>query len=483
MPYLPNLSIKTALPLYIPWLLAEIVAYDPVLSYFIAWTGSFFIFYITIWSPLKYTSEDLPASEQNMRPVVLVQLIFAGFMSCTSIFYFLDHLCPSGMGDLISCTFLPNDQTLRIATCQRLSLLAHAALTTGIIFFTKKLPLPRYTIGPGLPKLVFRICLFSIITGLGITFFPGLIQLKQPLLNLAFTCAAYLFVHAFKNKRLHIALLAGITIAINIALSAISGFKEALILNFIQISFVAYPIYKRIVVVLSVPLIYGLLFLLPTFNTIIRSQSWIKKKPKVESGIEAYGSFFEEDAQQKISTNNWEFLTTRFSEMAMFTQYVQQVPDQYPYYGLQILEDAFSALIPRIIWPEKPSTEKIAMERVYRTGVVNRASTVSAKTRPVVDAYLSGGSAGVFIAMLIYGILVQSICNTAEALFGGYHLGCMIIFNSLFQSLWRGNTFEFLLNNILYGYILMLVIHWILKKTHVIIPSTQHEDHTHYTFV
>ena len=483
MHYLPNRSKKIVLTLYLPWVLAEIVAYDPVISYFVAWTGSFFVFYISIWSPLKYIGGDLPANQQSMRPVVLVQLIFAGFMCCTSIFYFLNHLCPGGMDNLHSCIFLPNDQTFRIATCQRLSLLAHAALTTGIIFFTKKLPQLRYTIGLGLPKLVFRICLFSSLTGLGITFFPGLIQLRQPLLNLAFTCAAYLFVHGLKNKRHHIALLAGITIAINITISATSGFKEALILNFIQISFIAYPVFKRTVIFLAVPSVYALLFLLPTFNTIIRNQSWVKKKPKVESGIEAYSSFFEEDAQQKITTNNWEFLTTRFSEMAMFSQYVQQVPDRYPYYGLRILEDAFRALIPRILWPDKPSTEKIAMERVYRTGVVNRASPVSAKTRPVVDAYLSGGSAGVLITMLIYGILVQAICNTAEALFGGYHLGCMIIFNSLFQSLWRGNTLEFMLNNILYGYILMLTIHWILKKTRLIIPKTQHDDHTHYTFL
>jgi len=72
--------------------------------------------------------------------------------------------------------------------------------------------------------------------------------------------------------------------------------------------------------------------------------------------------------------------------------------------------------------------------------------------------------------MLIYGILTQSICNKAEKLFGGYDLGCIVIFNSLFQSLWRGNTFEFLLNNILYSYILMMIIHWILRRTKTLIP-------------
>src|SRR4051812_19506985 len=93
MLFIRNLSkTKTLLPVYLPWLLSLSTSYYPVLSYLIAWLGSFFIFYITIRSPLSYHSIDTQLKDQIMRPIVLVQLIFAGFMCCTSIFYFAAHL-------------------------------------------------------------------------------------------------------------------------------------------------------------------------------------------------------------------------------------------------------------------------------------------------------------------------------------------------------------------------------------------------------
>jgi hypothetical protein len=208
----------------------------------------------------------------------------------------------------------------------------------------------------------------------------------------------------------------------------------------------------------------------------------VQKKSRAQAGSKAYETFFNEQNGQEIAYNNWEFLTNRFSEIGMFTTYVKQVPDQYPYYGTEIIQNSLIALIPRVLWNEKPNTERLAMKRVYKAGVANQSSVVSAKTRPVVDAYLSAGMPGVFIAMLIYGVLAQAICNRAEYLFGGYQFGCMIIFNGLFQPLWRGNTFEFLINNILYAYILMIVLHWILRKTRIITPFI-HESNTHHSIL
>lgn len=78
--------------IYIPWLLAECLQFNPVVSYFTSWLGSFIVFYFSLISPLKYHSIDRPLKYQILRPIVLIQLIFAGFMCCTSIFYFMDHM-------------------------------------------------------------------------------------------------------------------------------------------------------------------------------------------------------------------------------------------------------------------------------------------------------------------------------------------------------------------------------------------------------
>lgn len=467
-----SLSKKVIIPLYIPWIVSEMTRYHEVLSYFIAWTGSFLIFYLTISSSAKYISLDLPPVNQAMRPIVMIQLFFAGFMCCTSIFYFLDHMGYQFLTDVSGSTFQANEQTARIAKCQRLALLAHTALITGIILTTKAFPPVKYKIKSKSIPLVIKMCVLSFFIATCLTFTPGLIQFKQPLLNISVSCSAFILVSGSVHKNRLYIFFGIVTFGLSTISSIFTGFKESLILNIILITFLAYPYYKRTVLMLSVPCIYILMYILPTFTTIIRSQLWKQKKTREQAGTYAYQTFIDDQNEQEIIINNWEFLTNRFSEIGMFTVYVKQVPDQYPYYGLQIFKNSLVALIPRALWNEKPNTEHLAMERVYKAGVANRASIVSAKTRPIVDAYLTAGPAGIFITMLLYGILAQSICNKAEKLFGGYQFGCIIIFNSLFQMLWRGNTFEFLLNNILYSYILMMIIHWILKRTKTLIPKS-----------
>ena len=451
-----QLPVSLLTLIYIPWILAEIVCFDPVLSYTIAWLGSFLIFYLTLFSPCRHLSRDLPLQHQIMRPIVLIQLIFAGFMCCTSIFYFIDHL--------------GSELLLSIAKCQRLSLLAHAAAVTGMILLTKPLPAIKYKLSN--PNgILFKLCFLSYLTGILINYLPALIQFKYSLLSIAISCSAYIFIKGIvKHLPIHL-IFGGVAFGLTIISSTLTGYKEGIIVNVLLIGFLAFPYYKKTILILAMPCIYILLYVLPTFTTVIRTQSWLSGKSQEIARQEAYQTFFDENSEDKINANNKEFLTNRLSEIGMFTQYVNQVPEQHPYYGLEILTNSFFALIPRFFWEEKPDTEKLAMERVYTLNVAQRASDVSAKTRPVVDGYLSAGIPGVFISMLFYGLISQGLCNTSEKLFGGYQLGCIIIFNSIFQQLWRGNTLEFLLNNVLYGYVLMLMIFWIMRTINLLKQS------------
>lgn len=443
----------------LPWFLAILFTHHPVLSFLIAYFGSYFIFYITIWSPLKC----IESNGEVMKPLVIIQLIFAGFMCCTSIFYFADHLGYTYFKSRDSYLFSITDHTYLLAKCQRLALLGHIGLITGMILTLKKKTEKKYKLQISIDQFLITWSLFVAIVAYAINYYPTIIQFKYYLLALATTAQALLLIRGIVYKKHLLTLFGGVLFGLQLLNATLTGYKEIIIVQFIIITFLAYPYYKRTVTLLFLPCLYLLLYSLPTLTTIIRLESWNGNKTSEIARTEAYDTLTGGSNQQLISQNNWEFLTNRLSEINMFSQYVKLTPSHQPYYGTGILNNAMLALIPRALWSQKPNTEKVSMERVYKSGVVNRLSTVSAKTRPVFDGYLSAGSLGVLLSMIVYGMLAQWLCNKAEALFGGYELGCVVFFNSLFQQLWRGNNWEFLINNLLYGFILMLIIFYALK--------------------
>lgn len=473
---------KVLIPITFPWFLAELLAYDPLLSYAIAWLGSFFIFYLSLYAAFRYHHQDLPLHQQIMRPLVLIQVIFAGFMCCSSIFYFADHLGYGYIGSIGNSFFLASPKTALIAYCQRLALLAHIGLVYGLILGIKDQQIIKYhLVKPGASFLI-KFCMISY----GLTFllnaFPALIQFKYNLTYISISCGTLIFLGGLLNKNLLIFLFGSLVCALNLIQASLSGYKEAVIVQLILLLFLLFPHYKKIACILLIPALYTCIYILPTFSMVIRTQSWINKKTEKEASLAAMETFFNNGKADYIVENNWKFLTNRFSEIEMFSQFVAQTPSQRPY-SWQILSNTLQALIPKALWPEKPSTEAIAMQRVYEYGVIQKASAASAKTRPIVDAYLIGGPIAIFIAMLLYGLTAQWLCQTAERLFGGYQLGCIVIFNGIFQQLWRGNTFEFLFNNICYGYVLMQLIFLFLRLIHILIPATAHENIAHQSLV
>jgi len=152
----------------------------------------------------------------------------------------------------------------------------------------------------------------------------------------------------------------------------------------------------------------------------------------------------------------------------MFDDFVQSTPQNIDYYGFKLVGQSAIALIPRAFWPSKPSTEDLVMERVYDAGVIKRGANVSAKPAFIVDAYLSDGTIGIFIALFLYGAIAQMISLKAEYLFGGYTLGTALVFSGLFQIFWRGLSFEFLVNSVFWSYVSMLVLFRIFRYFNII---------------
>ncbi|WP_432707983.1 exosortase Y-associated Wzy-like protein [Pedobacter sp.] len=443
----------------IPWFLALLFTHHPVLSFFIAYLGSFFIFYLTIWSPLKC----IQSTDEVMKPMIIIHLIFAGFMCCTSVFFFADHLGYTYFKKQSIIPFMINEQTYLLAKCQRLALLGHIGLVAGMIINIKPTPEYKYQLRIQIDPFLIKWSLIATMAAFALSYMPMFVQFKYYLLTLATTTQALLLMRGIVYKKPFIALFGGVLFGFHLLGATLTGFKEIIIVSFITITFIAYPYYKRTVILFILPGMYLLLYSLPTLTTIIRTESWNGNKSKEAARIEAYETLTGGSNQDQILHNNWEFLTNRLSEISMFSQYVKYTPAHQPYYGTAIINNAMLALIPRSLWRQKPNTEKVAMERVYKSRVVNRLSTVSAKTRPVFDGYLSVGPIGVLLSMIVYGMLTQWLCNKSEALFGGYELGCVVVFNSLFQQLWRGNNWEFLINNLVYGFILMLIMFYTLK--------------------
>ncbi len=471
-------KVYAIFPLYIPWLLALLTQWTPQLSYVIAWFGSFFIFFWTFSKLTRYINSDLPIEQQIMRPIFLVQIIFAGFMCCTSIFYFLDQVGYQYFEKIREYDAYAEGQLTILAKCQRLSLLGHASLVTGLISVTSSRPLiKKYTLSSHFNidhfLIVFSLTCYAV--GYLIKNISAISQFSIGLRNTGIISGAFILIKGIIERKLKLTAIGGIVFILNFISATLSGYKEHIIVNFLIIGCLLYPHYKRATLIFGIPLIYGLFYILPTYVNIIRTESWSGGASAEQARSEAVQTLMSDQNQAAIDETNWSFLTRRLSEISMFTKFVESTPDVIPFYGLSIVKNAIQAIVPRFLWPGKPITEELAMERVYAAGAIDVHSVVSAKTRPVVDAYLSGGFVGVFIAMFLYGYICQSLCNKAEIFFGGYQMGCMIIFNGLFQPMWRGNNFEFITNSVFYSFVMMLILLQVLRSNGLLVPVPENE--------
>nr|WP_316811401.1 hypothetical protein [Pedobacter heparinus] len=438
------------------------------MSYLIAWLGSFFLFYISTTGKIKPLPDDRNIAEQLMRPIFLVQLIFAGYMCCTSIFYFFDVL---GYIDFnkVNDSYLIDEEKLNLtAQCQRYYCLAHAAFVSGLFAFM------RYPVETkhkyeraGLTKLIFNMALITVSLSYFLTFFNGLSQFSHQLRSVSFIAVTLALAFAIPQNKIWNILACLVMYGFNFYQALISGFKEPIILSVLILGLFLYPNYKKTVALTFIPLLLLLFIVLPTYNRIFREHAWGGDLNAEDASELALSSVFSQDG---TDDSNWSFLTLRLSEIDMFTKYVQSTPAYVDHYGTQLFRQSLTTIIPRVFWPSKPITETMVMERVYNAGVVSRGSRASAKPAFIVDAYLSGGSLGIFISLFIFGAACQLIAIRAEKLFGGYILGTALVFTGLFQAFWRGQSFEFLINTVFWSYITMYLIFWTLRFTNILKP-------------
>ncbi|HEY0054485.1 MAG TPA: hypothetical protein VGB63_03935 [Pedobacter sp.] len=461
-----TLAGERYLLLYLPWLLSLLISNNPIASYLTAWAGSFLIFFLTLTGNIRAIPNDLSIPQQFMRPIFLTQIIFASYMCLTSIFYFSSVLGYENFEAPV--LYVPDYLELElVAKCQRYYCLGHAAMVTGILFFMNY-EKSEYRIDEStLPNFLLKFALITLPIALLFKINRDLYQFYNQLATLSFTAGTLALAYAIPKKKALNTLICSFLYISNLITALLSGFKEPVIVSVLILGIFLYPYYKKLIYIIFLPFLFFLMSVLPayvnTFRLLMSSGSFTVE----EASSYAIEDIKTQDESEKAATN-WAFLTSRLSEIEMFTKYARSTPDIIDYYGLELVEQSIMSIIPRMFWSKKPITEHLVMERVYAADVIERGAIVSAKPQVAVDAYLSGGVIAVFVTFIIYGALAQLISVKAEKLFGGYVIGTALIYSGLFQMLWRGLTFEFLVNSVFWSLFTMFVIFKILKGNRIL---------------
>lgn len=462
-------NVASYLLLFLPWVFSILLEANPVISYATAWLGSFWVFYVSMSGKIKPLPADLPILGQLMRPLFITQFIFAGYLAVSSIFFFLDI---NGYYYFIRLPEQNTDwQKIHLAAqCQRYYCLAHAAFTSGILAGMQYKQKPSWKVASKsyadlLLKLSFGFSILALITG----FVPGMAQFAIKLEELSFVAAVLSLALAIPEGNTVSILIAAGIFGLNMVNAFLSGWKEQILVPLIMLGAYLYPFYKRTVTV-TLPLLLALFFIfIPTYNRVFRGMAWAGESNSelaAKAAIEAISS-----GEEDLGSNNWTFLTGRLSEIGMFVNYVERVPREIDFYGFTIVKQALESMVPRALWPGKPITEELVMQRVWDIGIVDRNSIVSAKPPLVTDGYLSGGGVGIFMLTLLLGYAASRISVLCENWFGGYLLGTGLIYTGLFQIFWRGNCFEFMLNSVFWSYILLYVLYFTARKLRLIVPN------------
>lgn len=445
------------LSLFLLLILSYFMESNPVGSYLTAWIGSFVLFLLSLSGFIAPLPDDLTFAQQLMRPVIIIQVVFCGFNFCSSIFYFLDTL---GMQDFKwrPNYFVDTKKLGLIAECQRYYLLGHISLLLGMYSRTINKTKQQYKIRENLDWSTFLMgfTFLAFVFSFAANFITGLSQISQQLTNLCFMSGTYAFCYAIIKKDRNLIWLSGFFYSYTFINTLVSGFKEPIIISILLVCVFMYPYYRKVIIFLALPLIYICFFVIPiyvqAFRQAVNSVDNIKTTEEIRD--EAL------NAAVESKESNWDFLIGRLSEISMFTTYIESSPKRIPYYGFDLVGQALIVLVPRIAWKDKPITETMVMQRVVDAGVVSNLAKVSAKPMYIVDGYLSGGILGIMISLFVYGFALQYICGIAESWFGGYFLGTAIVFNGLFPIFWRGLSFEFILNSVLYSFLTM----WVLQR-------------------
>jgi hypothetical protein len=420
------------LTIFLPFVVSFIWSEQP--EWAIAWTllSSVFIAAVaqTKWFR-QVDDEDASVTQRLLRPESMYHIIFIAYNVIGGGAYALDT---AGYTLWASGPISGGGNLVLIARCQQLMLLGHASVTAGMKLAGFRYGKPRYLI-PSIPPYSLMIVSFlSLGAATVFSAFPSLAQLSQKLVIISMTSISVETAFCIWYRRYNNLLIVLCLLGLNIFQQSVSGWKGNILWMVITLGALLYPYMpKRVMVGGGAFILFWALYFYP-FAQSLRPLIWNEGMERNEAVRISLNESLEMPLEERLD-NVWEMVVGRANELFQFGKYLEFVPENHPYYDLEIVSNATTAVIPRVIWPDKPDLEVVSMQRVYEAGITSHQSVVSAKSNFYQDGYLSWGVGGVFLGSLVFGAMAILAGRACEHLFGGYGIGTCLIYTSLFSTI------------------------------------------------
>lgn len=396
----------------------------------IVWSiaGSFLIAAVAQTEWFKQSHENAPLTHRLLRPTFMYHFFFLGYHVVGAGFNSLDLAGYSMRGKVTG----PSEYDLSLnATAQALMLLAHASVTAGMKLANLRYPSPKYVIANLPPYSLLILALICLPLGTALSFVPSLYNFSDKILQIASTAVLVELTFAVAQGRIKNAGWALSLVCFNLFSQMVSGWKGLVLWTMMTLGALLYPLMPRRVLLGGAGFVLFWALYFHPFGVALRHLLWEEGADRdvaVDYSMEHAMSMSLPERLDEV----WTLMASRVNDLYQFRKYLEYVPNVRPYFGLDLVIQAHVALVPRVLWPEKPDLERLSMQLVYDAGVVAEGSVVSAKSNYYQDAYLSAGWVGIIVASLVLGFGSMFISHLCEQLFGGYEVGTCLIFTSLF---------------------------------------------------
>ncbi len=435
--------------LYVPALLAWAFSFDPQMSFGIAWVGSWWILWMSMTGRIRPLPGGRTWDQQLFRPLFLSQIMFFGLFCLGPVFYMWDLVAGGGIVQEIG------GEIQRTAVAQRYYVLGHAAFVHGVLALMDYRRSGEWSVQAPIP--LARLFLYAAGGAFTCYFLfantPGLGQFAGKCQYLFVAAVILSLAYAVRNGSMLDLLVAGGLYGFILIEAILSGWKHQIILVIGLLLLALFPAYKRTVGIAGVVIVVAFATLLPAYNNVFRQLSWQENMNTQRAAQVAFDRAT--SGEMELGRVSWRFLTNRLTTVGLFTDYMERVPSQRPFYGFTTTKQAVYAIIPDVFWPSKPNTEELVMERVYPNTNIRLGTRVSAKPLIVVDGYLAGGWIGVLLFCLTLGGVASIASRWAERWFGGYRIGGQLVFTGLFARVLFTASIEFLFNALFWSFVLM----------------------------
>jgi hypothetical protein len=452
--------------LYIPYLFTLTISpTSPKELFWTCWFGHFAIYALSFSGILTPLPKDRPFFKQFFRPFIYTQLIYTTYTGVSSIFYFVDSL--GYFFFTKTAVEVSTADLYMIANIEQYQLLAHTTLAHGLLITTKKYPnnpSEFYYNNSIIEKDFYKvvtvvIIVFVILSNTGA--FSGIATKLATILTNLFLLS---FARGLEiGKKI---IVSGIVLLLVVTLAATSGMKEGIAT--IGIFFILYFFPKKPILTTIFALIGGYYFFdfyIP-LTVYIRKYSWYGQSSAFEV-VELYWTEYTQNLLVDKDKLQWSFLTQRLNLIGTSIKYFEYVPTIREFFGWNLIDNMLMSIIPAGLRWDNLTIDGTAMARAIECGAVEKFIVdggTSVKPTFFEDSYILGGASTIAICHLLWGYLANLMGVWCEKLFGGYEIGCIVMYLGACGQFNGVPCFENAFSSTFYSFVLIIVLFYTFKQ-------------------